>query len=272
MTMTTLLKATRVIACLFVLVALFSCSDHRLVVGNERFRLKRADVLLFEGYQKTVYNYVADNRLASYEVTYIPDSPNPPPTTPDYTIVFSYNAQNRLIKADRVSTNPNFTRRVQVIYVNDNNGRIASATMSDDNGNTPGILTQSEAYVFEYGAGAYPTKVTFTLSKSLSPSGVSTLTYNNGNVVSITKSTNVGSQVTTSYTYDDKLNPYFGLVTDNVDYPGYSSSDFLTYSKNTRSAAYPSTTRSYNAKGLLVSESFLFNGVTRGSRYEYESY
>jgi YD repeat-containing protein len=264
MTTTTLLKAARVIACLFVLVALFSCDDHRLVVGTERFRLKRSDVLLFKGYQKTVYNYVVGNRLANYEVTYIPDSPNPPPTTPDYTVVFSYNAQNRLIKAETAG-------RSQVVYEYDGNGRMKSATLYN---NAAGVLTLAATYVFEYGAGVYPTKVTYTSLNNPATSSVSTLMYTNENVASVTQSINGSAPTTTLYTYENKLNPYFGLVTDQVNYASYnlSEGDFLTYSKNLRVSPYISSRRTYDTKGLLIIESFLFTGNTSGSRYEYETY
>ena len=143
------------------------------------------------------------------------------------TTQFKYDSQGRLTTTEEMSTPSGSSRRVTFGY--DATGNLTSAKTESFSpfSSVPVSITQQ---TFSYGSGKYPTKVT-------SDSGAITYTYTNENITQATSLSTVES-----FTYDDKPNPYYGLVGIGIGPSIFSKNNVISAGK----------TYSYDTNGLLT--------------------
>ncbi len=244
-------------------ILLFSCQDHALPTSKERFRLKKTVLTTIQGATTTTYNYNTNGQLANY-VTLSGTLPG----TPSLTTVLFYDAQNRLIRAEDP---PGFFR---VVYDYDQNGRIRFIKVYSDPKMDGSFDSSREQFELEYdGSSQFPVRSTSTVNNVFPiPITKTVYTYSNGNVVQVDVSFSDPNGFPSSSTiqYDDKPNPYFGLI--NFGTNTGLRPDIRTFSRN--NAIRSGETLIYDARGLLIglnviSTNSRFNSQTT---YEYEVY
>lgn len=239
---------------LFTLV--FSCQDHRVTTDKVQFRLKKTVLTNRQGTTTTTYNYNSDARLANYVVLSSALS-----STPSTTVLF-YDAQNHLIRAEG---SPGSTR---LVYDYNENGRIKLVKVYSDPSMKGSFDSFDKQYEFEYDGSQFPVRSTETINNVFPiPVTKSVYTYSNGNVVQIDVSSSNPNLplVSSTIQYDDKANPYFGLITG-------SSPDPRIFSRN--NAVRPGETQIYDNRGLLTELNVISTNPNFSSKttYEYEVY
>lgn len=245
-------------------VTLISCEDHQTAPGTQRFRLKKTvNSTSVSPTFTTIYNYNSAGKLASY----VESSPaqNPVITT------LQYDNQGRLVAMEEKATGIVIGSTTQDIvtgratYDYDGNGNITSITKyTDDPNQAKGNLTVKEITLLEYGANKLPGKVT------IMNNGVATsqflYSYTNGNIVKIDyPEAGNGGQIisSTTFLYDDKPNPYYGLLT-------FRQNIFNTINRNNAYISPTTNMFEYNSDGLLIKS--LGSRLLAQTTYEYEAY
>ena len=232
---------------LTLLISLLACQDHQ-VQSPQRFRLKRT-LSNIPGLETTVtYTYNNIGKVATSV-----SRQNEGETSPGRTTVYLYDAQGRLVGTETDAGNGLGGGPSRTTYEYDANGNVSLERLyvADAGGN----YVLSATIIPEYGSGKLPVRITVTTNQSTS---VTNYTYANENVVQTERTVNNGPPEVTTYQYDDKPNPLYGLVASG---PGY-----FNQSKN--NVLNPNFTYTYNANGLLT----IRQGTLQRYVYEYEPY
>lgn len=220
---------------LSLLVTLLSCQDHRIPQEpGQRFRVKKVSTFGLRDYQSTLFNYSPDGRIASY-VDYVSSGLT---NIPGHTVTLTYNQQGQLTSAQGESID---YYPIRYSYEYNAKGNMVSVKRYDDRNNS-GNYALSSSYELTYSTTPFPDMVTksiYDLIGGARQTNQEQYTYANGNVVS-TYQTSIGAS--TSYTYSDKLNPFYGLI--------YRVPDASLYSKNV--AIDTGLVDTYDANGLLI--------------------
>ena len=219
---------------LLVLTTLLACTDHLEVQPPARFRLKKTiETSAFKPDSKdtstTTYTYNAEGYLIN-EVTFEIN------TFGNQRFIrssaFVYNTQYKLVRIDK-QTNSNPAGHIDYLY--DNNGNIMAEVLATD------------TTVFTYDGSRLPATVANRYGKTA-------YAYANGNVIQtvFTPVDPKQAPFTTTYQYDDKPNPNFGVIRST----GFSTAvinknNVISYSPSPANA--PQQLRTYDANGLLTS-------------------
>ena len=237
-------------------LSLAACNDHRLVPSGQRFRLTSVSSGNSQEKRTVNYTYTDGNKLQSSASRF--ESRGAISFT---TTQFNYDSQGRLITTEAMSSLSGSSQRVTVGY--DAAGNLTSARTESFSPGNPVRITEE---TFTYGSGKYPTVVT---SVNENFTATYTYTYTNENITQTSRtSTSPSSPPSTTvelFTYDDKINPYYGLVGI-----GYGPS---TFSKNNVISA--GSSYSYDSNGLLTQISTPGTPAMGGpstTTYSYEFY
>ncbi|MVM32666.1 hypothetical protein GO755_21675 [Spirosoma sp. HMF4905] len=240
-------------------VTLTSCKDYQ-IPATQRFRIKKIRTTYADANATgtaNTYNYDGNGRLANY-VGYYGNSSLPSDST-----IISYDTQGRIqgiLHESWYAYRSVWRPIVSYTYEYDMSGNISVIKEYFIN-----VLPTSPSLVKEfqlaYGDTKFPVKVTsdfwdssgFKLGQS-----VEQYTYNGGNIVKVEKSENQSANVTTTFQYDDKPNPYYGLITGEPDIRMFSMNNAVTSDKQYM----------YDSNGLLTK----VVTTTATTEYEYEAY
>lgn len=275
---------TRLLVCLLVL-AFASCTNHRLPNPLTRLRLKQVVGIAPDGSSiNTTYSYDSLNRLRSIQ------------RNDGSLSLISYNNPDKLLLF--YVDYPNFADRTS-----------GSVTLFPyDLGQSSRSVVVGNAYFFSAGAQGFDLSSTLAslalkthykdvryaldatnhllrFSQSLPPGGVelerSEYGYTQENITSVAQSSFDGSsgklrsQTSSVLAYDDKPNPYFGLMDTALD-PRlrFSANNVLT--NTLTSSGNPSSIEvyryEYNPQGLPIKSSLERSGQIYTTTYTYESY
>ncbi len=257
-----------------LLLTLSSCQDHRIPSpSGQQFRLKKVTNVnnsIANGY--AVYNYDSDNRLINilnYSIV---------PTMAPYvfgrtTIV--YDAQGRLLKVenqiDNSPFNPVLTFYYMTTYAYDKDDNITAIKKYKvlKNDITHPFLQEDRQLV--YGNTKFPIMMTTKINdgSQFDPelNFSEEYTYTGGNIVEIKRTDwpthyNGNNTYTSTrvFQYDDKPNPFYGLL--------FGIPDERTFSKNNVIEGNRSYT--YDTNGLLTN--IAQRDGSSETLYEYETY
>lgn len=254
-----------------LLLVVTSCADHRIPQA-QRFRIKTVKTMTpsQDNTRLTteVYNYDSNSRLVSYVSGTETNSLGP--TGDSSRTVLNYNAQGRIENIftetrDLVNTasgvvrlwRPNFN----YIYEYDLNGNISVmklVAITKDRSRSPNLL---EVIRFEYSGAKFPVKVIHTRASD-NDQWIEQYTYSGANIVKVEESNNQSAPVTKVYQYDNKPNPFYGLIIGNK----YNDA-FTVFNSNNLIAS--DNQYEYDSNGLL-SKVVAAGGIVQA--YEYEAY
>lgn len=251
---------TRVFICLLTTTTLLSCEDHRLMVGNQRFRIKEVTSRTSRVFSLVQYNYNSSSQIAS-SIRY---TSVPSPTTSNQTTLVEYDVKNRLISTEQQPPVGLINQiKVRTEYGYDVAGNL-SIVRTLTAPNTSNDFQLANTLTLEYTSSMFPVKITATGSGV--PNGVTEYTYADGNVSrEVFTPVDPGQPSNTRlFQYDDKPNPFYGKVIFGVD--------AQIFSKN--NAVDPSRRLIYDANGFLVREepSSGNTGPLNEVDYKYETY
>lgn len=247
------------LSALALFVTLTSCIDHR-VPATQQYRIKQVRTTYVDANATgttTTYNYDGSGRLVSY-VGYYGN-----PTLPNDSTSINYDAQGRIatiVHAGWSAYKKIWNPSVSYSYEYDVSGNISTVNEYFIN-----VLPTSPSLVkkfqLAYDGTKFPVKVTsdfwdiggFKLGQS-----VEQYTYAGGNIVKVEKSGNQSANGTSTFQYDDKPNPYYGLITGEPDIRIFSKNNAVTSDKQ----------YTYDSNGLLTK----VVTTTATTEYEYETY
>ena len=212
---------------------------------TQRFRLKQ----YYEsqpGSATVVFSnltYDSTGRLASYT------------QNGGITSTLFYNNQGQLIRQSKSIS----SRTIEIdTYTSNANGKITTIkTTFYSRGNAP----MDQTTQIEYNADQLPNKITITGS-----SASTFYEYSNGNIVTVRNSSS--TIPTATYIYDDKKNPFYGLIGFLAQFNGTANELFEVFNKN--NLIRPGCTYQYDSNGLLTNVTY---GLYQSQIvYEYETY
>jgi len=256
-----------------LLLVVTSCADHRIPQA-QRFRIKAVRTITPDPYTTYLsttterYNYDSNGRLVSY-VSGL-ESNSPAPIGDSSRTVINYDAQGRIEtifseSRDLVNTASGVVRLWRPDFNNtyeyDLNGNISVmkiVAITKDRSRSPNLL---EVLRFEYTGAKFPVKVLHT-TPSNNDQWTEQYTYSGANIVKVEQSDNHSAPVTKVYQYDNKPNPFFGLII------GTKRNDSFTVfnSNNLIASDYQ---YEYDSNGLL-SKVVTVEGTVQ--TYEYGAY
>jgi len=256
---------------LFLVVT--SCADHRIPQA-QRFRIKTVRTTSSDPYTTYLsttterYNYDSNDRLVSY-VSGL-ESNSPAPIGDSSRTVLNYDAQGRMENIfsesrDLVNTASGVVRlwrpSFSYLYEYDMNGNISVmkiVAITKDRSRSPNLL---EVLRFEYNDAKLPVKVIHTQASD-NYQWIEQYTYGGANIVKIETSDNQSAPVTTAYQYDNKPNPFYGLIIGDK-----RNDAFTMFNRNNLIAS--DNQYEYDSNGLL-SKVVVVGGIVQ--TYEYEAY
>lgn len=253
---------------LTILIILTACQDHKDVPGIERFRLKKTTFTVPFFKQNTTVTYTYGNTgLLEKEIS-LNEFENAPSLTRTRTSIFTYNTQNRLIRIDRKEnpdTDENAVTRFEFIYDNADNISTQLISVDRDSPRTGRYVVTSQTS-YTYNSNRFPATLTTTLPQRPSSSTQSSaFTYTNGNLTQEVVSNTNDQPRTFVYQFDNKINPYYGIIR--------SEGILISFIASKNNFIKPNTIFTYNSKGLLIQEnSTPPNGVPSQTVYDYETY
>jgi hypothetical protein len=254
-----------------LLLLLTACEDHR-IPAVQRFRIKIIRTLEPGPYNTRLstetYSYDSQGRLAQF-VSGTEINPVSPISDSSRTAIH-YDGQGRIENIfrethDLVNTasgvvniwRPDFNST----YEYDTNGNITVMKLfgiTKDRSRSPNLL---EVLQFEYDGTKFPVKVLYT-APSANSQWTERYTYSGDNIVNVERSDNRAAPVTKAYQYDNKLNPFYGLLTGNV-----GNDAFIALNRN--NVVTSDKNYFYDTNGFL-SKVIDASGIV--STYEYEAY
>lgn len=255
------------ILCLFT--SLIGCEDYQNPAIEQRFRLKKT--IHSTSYWQS-YKYDGNNRLVSIE-QYSKAS------EADSKTSLYYDGLGKLAKVETIINYDSASRayagynslpvKYTFNYVYDGNGNIAQVKQYSTT--VAGYTSLDYEYSLAYGSAKFPIKVItkMNIGYQFDPFGhyIDEYTYNEENVIEVKHTelpTHVNKYTTTTYTsrlrYDNKVNPYYNLIT--------GAPDISMFSKNNR--LYNDEILTYNENDLLTKISTI-KGLVLGE-FEYEAY
>ncbi|MVM33595.1 hypothetical protein GO755_26390 [Spirosoma sp. HMF4905] len=253
---------------LLVPIALFSCNDHRLggSLSPVRLRLKTTN----DGTTLVTYNYDSQNQPASITRNQITSSimhgdpqrvltDSDPYATNVFYIRNSAQANSTVIVFPPVLSNTSF---LATEYGRFNTGKIFF--------NVP-----VRKYTYDFDTSGRLTRIS-DFSDAPDINGAS-YEYTGENITkeNVFTSAGHGDVYTNTFTYDDKINPFYGLLDPQINARlRFSRNNILTLQSAGRGAV-PNTTYAYeyNAQGLPTKLTTTVNGNQSGiTTFTYESY
>jgi hypothetical protein len=272
------MKIYALLSCLIFPVALstlVSCEDHREGVEPTRFRLKKS--VATSAYRAntkdtstTVYNYDAKG--------YLNEQSNVSTNTFGNTRIvtntrFTYDAQNRLAQIEEKYIAGSTTVN-RIDYTYDSAGNVLVEIKSSafgPNRDQSGNFEVTGKTEFTYDGSQLPATVATMYGKS-------SFSYANGNIYQsvFTSSDPKQSPITTTYQYDNKPNPFYG-VTRGYGFQQQQLNRNNQVATSSTPANGPKQTLTYNADGLLskLNLTYIPNPPYNFDRqivYEYEAY
>lgn len=209
---------------LFLMVGLLACTDHRLrPLSPLGFRLKTVEIV---NGLTTTFNYDSGNRVESYSRSNGGQG------------LFYYDDQSRYLRYDVPSTQiPGQGERARFTYLPNTNG-------FNVNLNTY-ISGSSIEFQFEQRSYGVDDNKRVTGFTNNGQSRLETQSYEyTGDNITTAVFTVLRTRSTRIYEFDNKPNPYYGLIVPGVD-------DFITYSRNNITKV---TTVSSNGSPFVVAE------------------
>lgn len=272
---------------LLLLLALSSCTDHRLPnpVATARLRLKQVVGTSFDGSPvNTIYTYDSLNRLSSIQrvdgslslISY---------NNPDKRLLLYIgypNAVNRT--SGSVTLYPyDLDQSGRSVVVGNQYFFSAGAQGFDPNSTLANLALKTHYKDFRYTFDE--NKHLLRYSQSTPPGGVelerSAYEYTQENITSVADSSfdfysgRLRSQTSSVLDYDDKRNPYFGLLDTAID-PSLRFSENNVSKGSLTSGSVTSTLYvnryEYNQQGLPIKRIQEGSGNTYITTYTYESY
>ncbi len=248
----------------YVLFLLFTaCEDHR-IPEVQRFRIRTTRTVApnqDETRLTTVaYNYDSNGRLVQYVSS---TETNRPSTADSSRTAINYDAQGKIKNAlvetwDLVNTASGVVRlwrpALNSTYEYDMSGNITVMKIfgiTKDRSRDPYLF---ETLQFGYNGTKFPVKVVHTRASD-NYQWTEQLTYSGDNIVSVERSDNQSATTKTAYQYDNKLNPFYGLIIGDK-----TNDTFIALSRN--NVVTSEKQYSYDSNGFLskVTES---GGITR---------
>lgn len=215
----------------------FACTDHQLrPVSPLKVRLKTTDNVNFGGFPfKTEYNYDASNRVASFT------------TSIGSKGVFQYDNQNRYNRFfyfPKVSDEQN-GETTWFTYNSDNTSLVAASYVLTNGVRAP-VRFQDATYAFDNNNRL--------LSKFPTSSNIiyqfESYKYTGDNITKV-RSTYVRLTDSTTYEYDNKPNPYYGLIAPDIsEVRRFSRNNVTKIINDYNKAVIAEYTYEYNAQGL----------------------
>ncbi|WP_460971147.1 hypothetical protein [Spirosoma migulaei] len=256
-----------------------ACQDHQLTPDPERFRLKKTvytNAIKFNTpYRKeVVYSYNSTGNLEKEVATITSTYENRVIIT---LSAFVYDAQNRLIRINSESDlGANLPiRRIEYTY--DADGNIAKETASVSyTGKNTGDYTIIGQSVFTYAGSRFPLKQVYTNSSTVQ---VYDYTYSNGNISQLVSTQTAATPypaVTNTYQYDDKPNPYYGVIRgDGLTAAVINKNNVID--EMTSPAPKYKRVLTYDSLGLLTKLNIVYPpdpyyNYNSQTTYEYEKY
>lgn len=248
-----------------------SCQDHR-IPQSQRFRVKTIRTTTHDSNESRLvtvsYNYDSQGRLVS-RVSGTEIKPVVPIGDSSRTVL-NYDAQGRIDTIatetrDLVNTasgvvhlwRPDF----KYLYEYDLNGNLSVmklVAITKDRSRSPNLL---EVIRFEYAGTALPVKAIHTRASD-NYQWIEQYTYSGANIVRVETSDNQSAPVTTVYQYDNKPNPFYGLIIGSK-----RNDSFLIFNRNNMVSS--DNQYAYDSNGLL-SKVVAVGGIEQ--TYEYETY
>ena len=266
-------------AILIIPIVFSACQDHRLTPNPERFRLKKTVYTTAIKFntpyrQEVVYSYNSTGNLEK-EISTITNTYENRVVT--QLSAFTYDAQNRLIRIDSEAdsgVNPPI-RRIEYTY--DADGNIAEETTSVSyTGKNTGDYTIIGQSVFTYAGSRFPVKQVYTNSPTVH---VYDYTYSNGNISQLVSTQTAATPypaVTNTYQYDDKPNPYYGVIrSDGLTAAVANKNNVID--EITSPAPKYKRVLTYDSLGLLTKLNIVYPpdpnyNYNSQTTYEYEKY
>lgn len=253
------------------LLTLQACIDQPITPAPQpgQFRLKRTITTsaIRANTKDTVIVTYTYNQQGNLELEdYVHTNTSDPQLQLGYRSAFTYNAQNQLVRIDtRITNNKTYLPNryaTRLDYTHDSDGRVktethSTSTLTDMNPTDPYQI--NKVSTFTYTGSRFPATVTRTDGTT------TTYAYDKENLV------------LSGYTYDDKPNPYYGIIRGDGFNPRLTSA-------NNAVRVYPSDSKyrqvmTYNAAGLLTRLAIIYTNpddpvYNYGSQYafEYEAY
>lgn len=227
-----------------------SCTDHRIPPEMQRFRLKKTVATNIQGSITTILDYNAEGKLISF-------------VGGDQAYNVQYDALGRFINVHLKEYPDAIIRRFG--YDNANN---VNYIQNNFYRGEAGLEILSEM-TLKYSGTQYP--ASSSLDDSPSPRVLlSYYTFDSGNLIKLESEINYPSQNEVlspiNYQYDDKPNPYFGLLPLGIS---------IEESLNKNNAIMSSNELIYNNNGMLIQKNINSTGPV-GTRttitFEYEVY
>lgn len=245
----------RTIITLLVAGSVMSCIDHQTrPISPQMVRLKTTNNVNFGGFPfSTEYTYDASNRVASF-VTSIGSK-----------AVFQYDDQNRYKLFDYFPNASDLTIGEETYFVyNPNDNSFLANTGILRNGTFEGTR-ESRTYSLDankrvLGFGGFQNGIF----------GAETYEYTGGNITSVSYTSNRVTEKL-NYEYDDKPNPYYGLIAPDISaVRRFSRNNVTKIIRDSDGVVIAESTYEYNAQGLPTKQKDK-NGIGEVI-YTYESY
>ncbi|RYF53454.1 MAG: hypothetical protein EOO39_40765 [Cytophagaceae bacterium] len=285
---------------LFMIAELLGCKDHLFIVtpGADRLRVKTITQQVAGGASVNTVNafsYNGQGRLSSILAYQSPDST----VAPVENTTYQYDTQNRLIRVLHSQVRRGLNSETYTLTYN-------TAGQLSGLGNAPSTFNLSLQYNSANQVSSYSRSIGVG---GLRSTGGGLLTFAGNNLTSASENFNVyasggsptappvyGRVTNTTYTFDDKLNPFYGVFIIPApgvflafpSSPGALSPFYILYggidntlnlSQNNVLSAVNSSgtttlyTYTYNAANLPVSRTTTINSATTEVlRFDYESY
>lgn len=237
---------------MFLMCSLLACTDYDpRLLSPSRLRLKTTTNVNSASFPfSTEYRYDANNRVISFT------------TSMSTRCVFTYDEQNRYERFDyfyRLADEAN-GETTRFVY-NPINNDFTRSTNFIKNGNSAGGLP-SVSYTLDENK-----RLTSTVTGGAAVRVSETYRYTGDNITSVEYTSDKSSR-TTTYEYDDKLNPYRNLIAPDVgEIRRFSRNNVTKITNGTATSEY---VYEYNEQRLPTKMSTK-DGVER-TRFTYESY
>ncbi|GAB4032668.1 hypothetical protein [Spirosoma gilvum] len=247
---------------LALLVSFSACQDHRIPQApGSKFRIKKVTVGYENAtdYSYSIYTYTNNGLLASIDQFSVKGNSS---AVQNSKTVMTYDGQGKILKAEmQLPSSNGATQWVpfqNYSYEYDKNGVITQVKRYDlANPASPVLIDQ---YLLEYNAAKLPSKVSYTIGAN---QWVEQYTYIGGNVVKVDRNDNLSGLATLTFNYDNKSNPFYGLITGPPSYTIFSANNIIA----------PNQVYTYDSNGLLTKGTLAVSGFGNYiTKFEYEPY
>ncbi|WP_020600048.1 hypothetical protein [Spirosoma panaciterrae] len=247
---------------LALMVSFSACQDHRIPQApGSKFRIKKVTVGYENAtdYSYSIYTYMSTGLLASVDQYTVKGNSA---AVQNSKTVMTYDGQGKILKAEMQLLSSNGAAQwvpfQNYTYEYDKNGIITQIKRYDlANPASPVLIDQ---HLLEYNVARLPIKQSYTIGTH---QWVEQYTYSGGNVVKVDRNDNLSGLSTLVFQYDDKPNPFYGLITGPPSYTIFSANNIIT----------PNQIYTYDSNGLLIKGTLAVSGFGNYiTKFEYEPY